>query len=566
MMNNRTNAVSRRWMLCGAVILVAGACVELEIENTMAPDLKRAVSTPGDIEALISGAFIDWEWAVTHRDPSNAMSGAADELSSSWGNWGMMDASQEPRKAFNNDPSYAYSAVNEVPWIGAYGALASTALGLRSLKERDAEVVRALGQANRDRLVAFGKLIQALSLSTVAVIFDRGLIVDEGTDLSEVELKDYNEVWEAANAKFDTVIQLSQGGTWQIPSLWVGCNGAWSSARMEEIARSHRARYASQMARTETERGALDWAAIKADATRGITTPHGGAYDACIWGWHGSKWPFQLLPGWGRADIRTIGPADASGGWEEWINAPIADRRPFNIDTDDRRVTDGVFNEDGKYFEYHGNSPFRPERGLYHYSHYRDYRFDYIYDNQFVAFWPDMIVAEMDFLVAEANYRMGDRAGAMAIVNRYRETSGELPPFTDVGGVAPGGSRCVPQNADGSCGDLWEALKYEKRMEVFGYYMGSGYFDDRGWGDLVQWTWTQLPIPGSELEIMQIPIYTFGGEGGNSSAYIGGGLKDIGIGSGRVTAETLRVQRKLFEAAREVRLLRRPIDDVPINR
>ena len=105
----------------------------------------------------------------------------------------------------------------------------------------------------------------------------------------------------------------------------------------------------------------------------------------------------------------------------------------------------------------------------------------------------------------------------MAIVNRYR-AKGELPPFTSASGPAPGGDRCVPQNADGTCGDLFEAMQYEKRLEVFMYGMGTEYFDDRGWGDLVQHTMSQFPIPGSELLLLLLDIYTFGGPGDANAA------------------------------------------------
>jgi hypothetical protein len=249
-----------------------------------------------------------------------------------------------------------------------------------------------------------------------------------------------------------------------------------------------------------------------------------------------------------------IGPADASGEWENWMDAALSDRKPFNIDTDDRRVTDGAYNEDGKYVRYQGNSPFPADRGIYHWSHYSSCHWCYIFeDADWITDWPIMTSKELDFLLAEANYRLGDKAAAMETVNRYRTGNGELPRFRDVNGVAPGGNRCVPQNPDGSCGDLWEALKYEKRIEVFMAGMAGEYMDDRGWGDLVQWTWEQLPIPGSELDILQINNYTFGGPGGQSSApFLGGHIpEDIRSLFTQMTPEALRLKRRLIQAITE---------------
>ena len=162
---------------------------------------------------------------------------------------------------------------------------------------------------------------------------------------------------------------------------------------------------------------------------------------------------------------------------------------------------------------------------------------------------------ELDLLAAEANFRLGNRDAAMAIVNKYRTTNGELPAFTSADGVAPGGDRCVPQNPDGSCGNLWEALKYEKRIELFHYGMGTEYFDDRGWGDLVTNTWEQLPIPGSELEILLQEVYTFGGPGGSSAAP--DFINDI-------SPEALRAKVRAIDLWRETR--RERIDDVGLRR
>ena len=164
-----------------------------------------------------------------------------------------------------------------------------------------------------------------------------------------------------------------------------------------------------------------------------------------------------------------------------------------------------------------GNSPFPADRGIYHYSNYIDWRWRPLYANGWVGEYPDMTNKEFDFLTAEASYRMGNRDAAMAIVNKYR-ANGELPAFEDPDGVAPGGDRCVPQLPSGACGNLFDALKYEKRIELFHYGFGTEYFDDRGWGDLVQHTFLQLPIPGSELEILLQEVYTFGGPGGESTA------------------------------------------------
>lgn len=568
-MKNGKSARFRRAWLCAAAVLATGACVDLAVENFNAPDRERALSTPSDIESLVSGSYPWWETTVTHYAPSWLMTTVADAVSSSWANEGMFDNSSEPRVAWNNDPAYEYSAGVEDPWGLSYTALSAANAGLEvmGIDATRKEMVRELGEEDTERLEVFGKLVQGLSLSALSVIFDSAFIVDESTELESLGFSGYSAVWDSARTKLTAAIEMAQGATWQIPSEWVGCNGAWSAGRLAEIARAYRARYAIQVARTPDERENLDWAAIKADAAQGLAGgTHGGYYDTCVWGWQGYKWPLLIHPSWSRMDIRTIGPADASGKWEEWIGADLDDRRSFDIDTDDRRITDETPDSDGMYMRYYGSCPFRPERGLYHCSWYKEARFNYIWeDNQFIGLWPDMTEKELEFIEAEADYRMGNRNAAMATVNKYRTMNGRLPPFRSAGDVAPGGGRCVPQNPDGSCADLWGALKYEKRIEVNGYGMGVEYFDDRGWGDLVQYSWTQLPVPGSELEILLKEIYTFGGRGDDSSAPYLGASHSVKELLGQTTPEALRLKRKLLGARRSLLLEVRP-DDVPRNR
>lgn len=505
------------------LMFTATACADLEVINQNDPDRERALASARDVESLISGGFQQW-WRVTQETisgsgggPSMALSVAADAHSSSWGNFGMRDMGWEPRKAWNNEPSYGSGYISTNAWRRSYRALAAIRDGFLAI-EGGLRIQEEDGPDDTDRAVAFGTLVQALSLANIAVLYDRGFVVDETVeDVAAVELLDYNAVWAAAEAKFAEAIQLGQSGGFEIPTAWVG-NVArpWTGSYFAEISRSYRARYRTQIPRTPAERDAVDWNAVMADAGPGLSEDYVAVYDGTGWS-RARKRGYMTAGGWGRMDYRTIGPADASGEWERWIAAPPNQKTPFDIDTDDRRVTGETPDSDGLYMEYRGNSPFPQDRGIYHYSHYADTKWDYTLADGWRGPYPDMTAKELEFLAAEAAYRLGNRDEAMATVNKYR-ARGELPPFTSASGPAPGNDRCVPQNPDGSCGDLFEALQYEKRLEVFMYGMGTEYFDDRGWGDLVQHTMLQFPIPGGELLLLLLDIYTFGGPGGNSAA------------------------------------------------
>lgn len=510
---------TKRLVATAVLLLVGAACADLSVVNYNDPDRDRAISSASDVESLISGGFQSWHRTAHHNYPASALSTAADAHSSSWGNWGMRDSGWEPRKSYNNDPSYSYRSMAEDPWTRSYRSLAAVRDGLLAIEGGTRIQDDPLGPDHTGRAVAFGKFIQAMSLANLAVLFDQAFVVDETVeDVTALELQSYDQVWSAAEAKFAEVIQMAGAAGFEIPSIWVGKSGDWSAAYMAELARAYRARYRTQVPRTPAEREAVDWNAVLQDAGAGLSKDYATRYESGNdWGWHRSKLHTATWTGWARIDYRTIGPSDASGAWETWINAPPNQKTPFDIDTDDRRITGGEPNSHGTYIRYMGNSPFPADRGIYHYSNYIDWRWIHLRTNSFVGDYPDMTAKELEFLVAEANYRLGNRAATMATVNKYR-ANGELPPFTSPEERAPGGDRCVPQLPDGSCGTLWDAYKYEKRIELFHYGMGTEYFDDRGWGDLVTHTWQQLPIPGSELQILLMELYSFGGPGGASSS------------------------------------------------
>jgi hypothetical protein len=139
---------------------------------------------------------------------------------------------------------------------------------------------------------------------------------------------------------------------------------------------------------------------------------------------------------------------------------------------------------------------------------YRDTRFQDFYDAGWAGPLPVLTRAEMQLLKAEGLLQTGDAAGAATIINQTRVGNGGLAPVTQ--GSNPD---CVPKLPSGACGDLLEALKWEKRLETWATRMGSWFFDSRGWGDLVQGTAVHYPVPAKELLVLRAPLYTFGGVG-----------------------------------------------------
>src|SRR5690606_20992733 len=82
--------------------------------------------------------------------------------------------------------------------------------------------------------------------------------------------------------------------------------------------------------------------------------------------------------------------------------------------------------------------------------------------------------AELNLLEAEGQYRKGNFAAAAALINNTRVAKGGLPAITafDATSPVPGGDACVPKVPVGpsyttiACGNMLEALKWEKRVET----------------------------------------------------------------------------------------------------
>jgi hypothetical protein len=79
-----------------------------------------------------------------------------------------------------------------------------------------------------------------------------------------------------------------------------------------------------------------------------------------------------------------------------------------------------------------------------------------------------------------------------------------------------------------ACGNLFEALKWEKRIETAFSYFGGWFLDSRGWGDLAQSVPYHWAPPFQELQArfrVGSGIYSTGGTnptGGAASAAMAG--------------------------------------------
>jgi hypothetical protein len=140
-----------------------------------------------------------------------------------------------------------------------------------------------------------------------------------------------------------------------------------------------------------------------------------------------------------------------------------------------------------------------------------------------VTFQP-MPATEIRMLAAEGEYRAGNFAAAAALVDVSRLAIGQLPGLvangvTDATTLVPGGAACVPRIPvapfnTSLCGNLWEALKWEKRMETQLTVYSAWWADGRGWGDIPEGTGPSWPVPYNEMDTRRQGFYVLPGSGG----------------------------------------------------
>ncbi len=514
-----------------AMAIGFAGCVDLTVENENNPNRLLALATPQDVETLAGNLLRDYFWATQDCEMAFLLSTMADEISSSWANWGMRDLSSEPRITFNNSPAYSRATAAESAWFRSYITISNANDVLIAIAAAE-----AAGSVNNglwsgvdvNRARTFAKFMQGLAHAWIALYYDQGFIVDESVDLNAVaegtvtlEFSPYGEVMNAAIGFIDESISLAQANSFEISAGddWFFGN-AVSNTKLVQLANSYVARSLAQVARDPAERAAVNWAEVINRINNGITEDflvtldengaQPGEYN-CMW-----DHP-QNGTTWSRIDYRTLGPADVSGGFQAWQATPLQDRLVFNVVTPDRRINGSADDPtvDGSDFEYQGNNgPFPPARGTYHYSSHNHKRYQEVRVAGDNGTGPWMKLTEMDMLKAEALLRTGGSAeDVAALINKTRVDRGQMNPAT-AGNPAgsPGDAQSIADDAS-----LWALLKHEKRIETIATASGLAFFDDRGWGELVSQTLIHFPVPGKELQTLDLQTYTFGGGGPGSA-------------------------------------------------
>ena len=544
------------------LVVFAGACEGLGVTNPNQPDRERALATSGDVESLIVSSFnayfdvsqSNFVDVTTECGDNTAymavLNAMADQTTSSWSNYGFARTTAEPRREFPNSTANEDSCLATDPWFRSYQGLAAVASGLRAIDEG---VEIGDGGADTPRARAWGKFTQGLLHGMLGLLFDKAFIVDETTDLVDeagnaiaLPFASYQEMTAAAVGYLQEAVSIASGNTFTTPATWL--NGtSLTNGQLAALARSYVARFTIRNTRSVAERSGLDWSSLlNNEINQGHTFDLALQGDEAAW-WSGLKvWATMGGVGWQLAmvDLKTVGPADQSGAYQNWINTPPADRQPFDVVTPDGRIPQpvvipGADESNGcadgldlpqcgnapAYIGYHEDTFLPATRGTYQLSNYTRYEQWYgpicnaaLPDESFVGSVCEFTQRDLAFLKAEALWRTGDAQGGADIINQFREPEGELPPATANG--VQGQTDCVPRTPDGSCGDFLDVLVYEKGLAIMAEHAGDMWADKRGWGRLTPGTLIQLPVPARELETLALEIYTFGGSSGGAAPVI----------------------------------------------
>ncbi len=530
----------RKYLLVGglsAAVLGASACGDaLAVTNANQPDIERAYATPEGIEGVIAGLGAVLYNAQRTNDGVNTMSKKMSlESGTTVNNFCGGPRTDIPRNIILN-------TINNDCAGGNHNQFQSMSVLTRTASNATAAVYRlvdgggTIGSVGRnERARSFGYFILGQALGNLAAAYDSAAIVTPAVPGNVIPpLSHYTAVNAAAIEMLDSALAAANRASgaeetnFALPNTWLSAR-TYTRTEFIRLIRSMRARVRAGAARTPAERAAVDWTAVIADATNGITSDYihdvGGTT-----GWTAGYHAIQsyVTGGWSFANYYYYGMADTSGQYAAWIATPRSNRGPFLIQTPDLRFPQGnsrtaQVNESPtsvaiplpRYIRNRPPGEDVPNPG-WNFSWYDHRRWGAIRANTNTGPLVEMDKTEMDMLAAEGHLRANNFAAAAALIDLSRVPNG-LPALTGVVTNAttpvPGGTACVPQVPGGagfttvSCGNIWEAMKWEKRMETAFTGFMQWFRDSRGWGDLVEGTVIEWPVTYQEMQARRTSFY-----------------------------------------------------------
>lgn len=472
-------------LLTCCIALAAGCSKsELDVANPNQPDYKKVYKTGADLENLSSGLYnIVYNGENAASGMKAFLATAADNVTCSWGNFGMRDMSYEPRdNSWDNSPTYSNGTTTEYTFNKMYGAITTASLIFKAVDSG----VNVEGAGGNEKVKAFSKFIQGVAYGNLAMLFDKAFVVDEKNTVEPSVSKavGYQQVSQAAVGYLDEAIKYS-ATAFTIPAAWLGTAADYSSADFKKLCNTMAARILSYTPRNKTDLAAVDWTKVKTYADAGITSDFTIEMDGAV-NWYDEAGDYLTSNGWGMTDMYTVNMMDPVTQPAHWDNSASFPRPPESTNPIDKRLKSD--------YEFVPSNWFNPGRGYYHFSTYRSSRYDDVYVSA-IGPKPVVMAAENAMLRAEAAAYKNALADAAAIINAgTRVTRGQMPDVT----------------AD--LAQLVKAIHHERFVEMYTTGAGLQFFEMRKLDLLQKGTPLHFPLPAKVLQTFgeKPPYYTFG--------------------------------------------------------
>jgi hypothetical protein len=508
--------------LAATYCMVTASCSDLAVRNVNDPDIDRVYATASSIETTIGTRF-----QACH----NARAGVWNQMAHLALDGFTSGNESIPRPPIANYAGATPSTYADYSNFGTNGRIAANLVtALDGLIARGG----TLGNTAQDlRARAFSFFAIGCHLGWLAMVYDSAAIVTPGIRGDSVpELSAASDVMRTAISMLDSAVavatQPAATAGFPLPASWMGGN-ALSRDDFVRLLRSFRARFRAGVARTKAERDAVNWTAVIEDARNAVVA------DFMITGGTSTGWnnPRTSVGGNNVLSPMYYGMADVSGAYDAWLARPPATRGPILVITPDRRFPQGATRaaqqtSGGAAGTSFSATPYLINRvddvtaPAWIASHYQFRRLQYLPTAATVGPVPVVTKAEMDLLAAEGYLRRGEITAAATLIDITRVGRGRLPALsgvvTTLSQPVPGGAACVPRVpapptfTSTMCGNVWEAMKWEKRLETAVVSYAGWYSDSRGWDDLIQGTALEFPVPYQELNARRHPYYSLGGE------------------------------------------------------
>lgn len=465
-----------------------------DIENTNEPDAARALAQAEDVENLITGAFRSFFGDAVGFEAifPNLI---ADQTSTTNASSGFWDYSKENNKiAINNHPTNQNPFAYTGPFSDHNANIQTVNSILKSIADGKKYEISNTDMTNKFKAICLAT--RGLSMGILGLLYDKGYVVTEDSDLTTLELKPYGDLVDQAILDIDEAIKVINSLD-SATMFTLHANVDLSSELLVKVLNSFAAKFILSEARSSQEASSIDYSKIIAYATKGITTDFKPVALENVF--------YSFLQDWSTytlADGAAYLPTDIKIPHLMDKTGDYPDRYPTDsktilgeVETDDERIS---------YFGYTKAFGFlRESRGRWLFTNYKNNRFYSDNDRNETGIPVDIFhKSELDYILAEAYLMTNQLDKAKELLdNSPRVTIGKLPLV----------------NAEAS--EIRDALFYEYSIELdLASTIGTHWFFMRRHDLLQKGTPLHYPVPATELELISVDFYTFGGDSSEGTA------------------------------------------------